>query len=149
MEEIKSQEAQPMELEAQAVVYLNETRKWSIFLAILGFISIGLMILIGLFYGFMISALPMPAGVGVITGVVMIVMSALYFFPTLYLYKFSVLSKKAILENNKEHLTVAFRYLKSCFKFIGIVSIVVLSLYVLIFLVAIISGFMAGFSNAF
>ncbi len=152
MENTKLQQAQPMELEAQAIVYLNETRKWTLFLAILGFIFLGFMLLGAISYGVIFSSLPelnaisngLAKGMGIGVSVFMIVIIAIWFFPLLYLYKFSIMSKKAILENNNETLTVAFRYLKMYYRFIGIFAIVVLSLYVIMFLIAIVGGVVAA-----
>lgn len=149
---MNTQQAQPMELEAQAVVYLNETRKWTLFLAILGFILLGFMLLGSIFYGMFFSLAPglneisngFATGMGIVGAVVMFVVVAIWFFPLLYLYRFSKMSKEAILENNKATLTVAFRYLKMYYRFIGIFTIVVLSIYVIIFLIAMVGGVVAA-----
>ncbi len=145
MDNFKLQEAQPMELESQAVVYLNETRKWTLFLAIVGFIGMALMLLAGIFYTFVMSVAHAPLPVKMVTGIMMLVMAIVYFFPVLYLYKFSVISKQAILGNSQQDLTIAFRYLNLFFRYWGIVTIVMLLLYVLIFIV----GFIVGFAHAF
>src|SRR5690554_727834 len=44
-------------LSPQAISFLTETRKWVNFLAILGFIAIGLMVISGLFFGTLMGAM--------------------------------------------------------------------------------------------
>ena len=141
-------EAKAMEFSAQSVVYLNETRKWTIFLSVLGFIVLGLLVIFAFFAGTIFSAMSggmMPAGTSIFISILYVAMALLYFFPIFYLYKFSTLSKKAIYEENTEDLTLAFKNLKSHYKFIGILTIVILSIYLLIFLIAGIAGGIGAF----
>jgi len=53
--------------------------------------------------------------------------------------------KKAIEQAEQKDLTVAFEYLKSHYKFIGILTIAILGLYVLIGIVAAIVGMSSVF----
>jgi hypothetical protein len=65
-------------------------------------------------------------------------MAVFWFIPTWYLFRFSMLAIKAVRDSTGT-LTAAFRNLKSAFKFFGIFTIVILSLYglgILIFLAA-------------
>ncbi|WP_299549631.1 DUF5362 family protein [Seonamhaeicola sp.] len=123
--------------------YLSETSKWAYYLAILGFVGIGLMVLLGIFMAFFQglagSGVDALYGVGYSIGVglVYIVIAAVYFFPILYLFNFSKHMKSALkLSNNKDFIT-AFSNLKSHYKFVGIFSIVIISIYILIFMAAI------------
>ena len=135
-------EKNEMVLDKKSLTYLTETRKWTMFLAILGFIFIGLLAIIVLIVGLV------GAGFGGLMGgseiliilLVYIVIGVLYFFPIYYLLKFSVNMKKAIEQAEQKDLTVAFEYLKSHYKFIGILTIAILGLYVLIGIVAAIVG---------
>ena len=135
-------EKNEMVLDKKSLTFLTETRKWTMFLAILGFIFIGLLALGALIFGLI------GAGFGGLVGgsgiiiilLVYIVIGVLYFFPIYYLLKFSLNMKKAIEQAEQKDLTVAFEYLKSHYKFIGILTIVVLGLYVLIGIIAAIVG---------
>lgn len=124
--------------------YLIEISKWAKFLSILGFIGLGFMMIaaiIMLFAGSMIdhySNSANPLGAGVI-GIVYLVMAALYFFPILYLFKSAVSLKNGIISNDEMTLTDGFQNLKSHYKFIGIFTIVIISLYILIFLIGILA----------
>lgn len=112
--------------------YLNETGKWGKFLAIIGFCVIGLIVMMGLFAGTLFSSmdavLPFP---GFVMGLMYVLIGLLYFFPVYYLFKFSSKVRTALLTKNTQELDAAFENLKSHYKFIGILMIITLSIYVL------------------
>ncbi|MEC3908586.1 DUF5362 family protein [Tamlana sp. 2201CG12-4] len=125
--------------------YLNETSKWSHFLSILGFLGIGLMAIGGVGFSFYTGlnnfegntayGLGYSAGIGL----VYILLALVYFFPVLYLFKFSKHMKTALKLKNNKNLKSAFLNLKSHYKFMGIFTIVIISLYLLI-LVGVMTG---------
>jgi sterol desaturase/sphingolipid hydroxylase (fatty acid hydroxylase superfamily) len=145
METNYQNEPPKMELLKETLQNLNETRKWTSFLAIMGFIFIGLMILIGFAMGSIFSSLgenaPGLPFAGSLVGFIYLIIALIYFFPVLYLYKFSSFTKKALINQNTADLNEAFRNLKSHYRFMGIITIVMMALYALIFLVAMIAGF--------
>jgi MFS family permease len=118
-----------------ASVYLDEARKWGKFLAIMGFCFVGLMLIIGLFAGTIFSymgpehQMPFP---GFIFGIIYVGMALVYFFPVLYLLRFTNHLKKALLSRSSHELDSAFENLKSHYKYIGIFMIVLIGIYVLI-----------------
>jgi len=116
------------------VSYLLETAKWTKFLSILGFIGMGFMVIGGLFASVAMSRF--GGSQSLLIGVMYIVMAAIYFFPILYLYKFSNDLKEALNRNNSSQLELALGNLKSHYKFIGILTIVLLGIYLLVFLFA-------------
>lgn len=126
--------------------YLRETSTWAYFLSILGFIGLGLMVLLGLFFGAIMSSLPggdpyNELGFsGGFLGIIYVIFALIYFFPILYLFMFAKKMKDALRTNDNIELTAAFSNLKSHYKFIGIFTIVILSLYVLIFIIGLIAG---------
>jgi hypothetical protein len=118
--------------------YLLETAKWAKFLAITGFIISGLTILIGfsMLFGSAMLTGPSKFGGGMrmsLTGGVYVLMTLLYFFPTLYLFQFAIKTKSSISSGQMQNLEVGFEKLKSLFKFFGIFIIVILSMYALVF----------------
>ncbi|MCR9153245.1 MAG: DUF5362 domain-containing protein [Bacteroidetes bacterium] len=125
-----------------AQAYLRETAKWTFFFAILGFIAIGFLVLFALFAGTFSSLISndfdavsgLSSNFGLIGSVIYILVAVLYFFPTLYLYNYSRKLKEALLRNNEMELTEAFKNQKSFYKFTGIVTIVILSIYLISFL---------------
>ena len=85
------------------------------------------------------SSVPFPS----FFGFFYILVALIYFFPVLYLFKFGSNLKSALARRDSKSLETAFENLKSHYKFIGIMAIIVLSFYAL----AILFGLMAGFSS--
>jgi len=121
--------------------FLKETAKWSFFLSIIGFILIFLLIVIAIFassiFGMLAVAQPgIPDSIGLIMTVTYLVLALIYFFPVYYLLQFANKMKKALSTKNEETLTNAFEMLKSHYKFIGVFTIITISLYALLFVVS-------------
>ena len=120
--------------------YLMETAKWGKFLAIVGYVSIGILILIAIFMMIGLSTMSNLTGAEFPMGVfgfMYIIIGALYYFPVNYLYKYAVQIKKGLKSNDITTITAGFQNLKSLFKFMAIVTIVILSIYGLMLLVAV------------
>ncbi|MGQ9619684.1 MAG: hypothetical protein ACUVTX_01710 [Bacteroidales bacterium] len=147
------QEEKKIEIGSEMLSYLNTTRKWTMFFAILGFIFIGLMLIGTIVAGFLIRSaaglgeaaegIEGMENIGVATGVVQIllivvilVFALIYFFPVFYLLKFSLHSSKAVKTLSSEELSKAFRYMKSYWLYLGVLMIIILAVYLIIFLVA-------------
>jgi amino acid transporter len=134
-----------LQIDHQGSSFLREIAKWSKFLSIVGFIMIGLMLLIIIFAGTAMSALfattygTQSSGTGVFQIILVACFLLIYFFPCLYLYKFSTRMQVALRNNDQETLNSSFENLKSCFKFMGIFMIIILSIYALVFLVGLFS----------
>ncbi len=131
---------------------LDEIRRWAKFLAILGFIAIGMMglgtIMMAVGLSFVgstseIEGLGLPETSIIIA--IMAVFILVYFFPTLYLLRFAEHAKKAIEATNNSELDESLNYLKKYARFIGIMTIVIIALYVILIPVTIITGVMAAF----
>ncbi len=131
-----------LHVDQRAQSVLRVTSKWAKFLSIVGFIFCGLFVLIGVFAGSVFSSMgqyttsssPVPAAMmGIMMTVIYIVMAIVYFFPCLYLFKFSTRMQVALRNNDQNQLTTSLASLKSYFKFLGIVTIIALSFCVLSF----------------
>ena len=126
-------------LDERAKAYLLETARWTKFLAIIGFISIGFLVL------FAIASLSVggmnTAAYPIVTFLYCIVMGVVYIYPAVALVRFSRLVKTGVHNNNQEDLTEAFRYQKNLYKYMGILVIIGL---VLILLGMIAGGFLAA-----
>ena len=121
--------------------FLLETAKWAKFLAILGFIGIGFMILAALMMMVLGSVIGNSSGFSPgILGLTYLVMSVLYFFPTLYLFNFASKIKSAILNQNQQDSDLGLENLKKTFKFMGIMAIVVIAIYILAIFVGVAIG---------
>ena len=132
-----------------AIAALRESAKWCTFLAIVGFIGIGFMVLAGVFMSVAMTAIPDDPYGGAMGanpilamkayfGIFYILIALLYFFPIYYLYKYASGTKRALESGNSDLLSDALVNLKSHHKFLGITTIVIISLYILIIIGAII-----------
>lgn len=143
MEEKSAFETFELEVSEDIKGFLKETASWSYFLSILGFIGLGFMVVGGVIVSFAGSfnqfsgntAYGLGYSLGI--GLVYIVFALVYFFPILYLFKFSKNIKKALSLNNNSDFKMAFSSLKSHYKYLGIFTIVIISLYILIIIGAI------------
>jgi hypothetical protein len=129
-------ELEQLTLTGAAKGFLKETAKWSTFLSISGFIALGFMLIgsffIGSFYNTMPQAAMMPFDLGIVVTFIYIVIALIYIFPMYYLYHFSIKMKEALASKDDAALATAFEMLKSHYKFIGVSTIIALSIYVLV-----------------
>ena len=131
--------------------FLKETAKWSKFLAILGFVGIGLMVLGSLVMLFAPSSLmsngDFPFGGKIFMMLLYLAFAVLYYFPISYLYQFSENTKKAIENNDNNAIRDAFEFLKSHYKFMGILTIILLSFYAIMIFIGLIGAGAAAMMN--
>ena len=137
-----SSSTEDMRISAASKDFLLNASKWANFMAIVGFVMLGLMVIGALF---MVGAAASYSryGMGLSMGamaVAYILAAVLYFFPTYYLFLFARKIKDGFERGSEEDITKGFENLKSMFKFVGILTIVVLGLYALMFLMAIAVG---------
>lgn len=127
---------------------LTTTSKWTMFLSIVSFVFIGLMLLGGIFVASLGNVLEQysesqtlpfsqfPA----VLGLFYILMAAIVFFPTLYLYQFSSKTKSALISSDQMQLEEGIRFGKKCAKYNGILTIILISFYLLMIPIMIIAG---------
>ena len=131
--------------------FLKETAKWTKFLAILGFVGIGLVVLGSLVMLFAPSSLmsngDFPFGGKIFMMLLYLAFAVLYYFPISYLYQFSENTKKAIENNDNNAIRDAFEFLKSHYKFMGILTIILLSFYAIIIFIGLIGAGAAVMMN--
>ncbi len=123
------------QLSHKAMSDLHTTSKWTHFLSILGFIGLGLIVIAALFI--LSGSLRMRSDQRIIMGFGYLIMVGIYFFPIYFLTKFSIRVKEAMVTNPRMNLEEAIKYLKMHYKFIGIFTIVIVSLYILAALIGI------------
>ena len=139
-----------LEVSPLAQSYLNETARWGKFLSVMGFILCAITIILSFFMPLFIMQLPpyntmsveFSSVVKVIITIVYLLLALLFFFPCLYLYKFSVKMQSAVKGLSQENFDESLMNLKSLFKFYGIFTIIILSFYALAFIVGIIAAAM-------
>ena len=116
--------------------FLKETAKWAFFLSIIGFLLIFLMLVFAIFantiFGMIAMQPGIPENIGMIMTITYLVLAVIYFFPVYYLIQFANKMKKAIATKNDETLAASFEMLKSHYKFLGVFTIITISLYILL-----------------
>ncbi len=133
-------ENRKIEIEQPTLKQLNTTRKWAMFLAIIGFIFLGIMLVVGLIAGTFLKAFSSGENSFGISDSLMfipvILLGIIYFFPVLFLFRFSKYISRAIQNLDKLQFHKAIKNLKLYFAYIGILIIIVLSIYIVILIVA-------------
>ena len=139
-------EENKLEIGSEALDNLNVTRKWTTFLSVLGFIFLGLIIVAGLATTlFLTTFKSKQADLGIpesLMIIVFIAIGALYFFPVFFLFRFSRNIRDAIQKHDQKKLAKGFRNLRLFFAYLGIMVILILSVYVVLL-------FFAGASISF
>lgn len=127
--------------------YLKTSAKWGTFLAILGFIGSGIMVFVALLMLIISPLSKLSSTLGLpmsLLGVVYLLLAILYFFPAYYLYNFADKTKIALDTNNQDVLDDSLKNLKKMFKFIGIMTIVLIATYLIMIPTILILSFSKG-----
>jgi len=129
----------------EAKNYLYTAGKWARFLGILGFIGTAIIALLCVFAGAVSpimgafssssTGLPVSAGAGALSMVPLLLIMILYFFVSYFLYQFGTNIKNGVAVNDMQLVTKAFRNLKSHFKLIGIILIIIIVSYIVAFII--------------
>ncbi len=122
---------------------LAQTRPWVLFLAILGFIGGGLVVLVGLgMLGMSVAGggAGMDAGIGAVQAVVFLVMSTIYLVPSYYLLRYGQQIGRFLRSSGTHELETALIAQKSFWKLIGILTLVFMALYAVLIVVAVVVG---------
>jgi lysylphosphatidylglycerol synthetase-like protein (DUF2156 family) len=132
-------------LTEEAIDHLQKLSKWASFFSILRFICLALIILLG-FISVLILIVTNPFGreseMGgalspLIAAMIFLLIAIVCFFPTLYLYKFSLYAKRSIRTSGTPELTVALKYLRNYYSYRGVLTIVLIALYVIVVVIRI------------
>lgn len=130
--------------------FLNEAAKWGKFLSVVGFIFCIFLAIAAFFmpavYSRFSALSQLPASATGIAAtaitVVYLIFAVLLFFPCLYLNKFSNKMKVALTAVSQENFEDSFKNLKSLLKFYGIFTIIILSFYILAFVIGMLGAAM-------
>lgn len=131
---------------------LEKAAKWASFLGIVGYVASGLIVLVALIL-FIVSLFvgsvsnlgnDSPFNFGIPFGIMALlylIIGAVSFLPAYYLRSFSQKTQTALTTQHQESLDKSFVFLKRLFSFYGILTIVIISLYIIMIPVALITGF--------
>jgi len=127
-------EIRKIEIGQETLKNLNTIRKWTMFLAITGFIFLGLIITLGLITGTFLSAFNHSDKIPGVPDTLLLTaffgVAVICFFPILFLFRFSKHTSNAISELDKQELHKAFKYLKRYYIYIGVLLIIAVSIYI-------------------
>jgi hypothetical protein len=130
-----NQEQNVLRVDSSSRSYMLETARWAKFLAIMGFVAMGIIMLGAI--ALMFTKMPMTEDsttaftAGYKTGMLLfyIILILIFFYPMYALLKFANLVKTSVATQNQQEFDEAFRFLKNTFKFWGIYTIVLLFIY--------------------
>ena len=133
---------------------LADTARWARFLSIVGFVMCGLIVLVGFFAGSIFSMFAtsdeleglggMSSAMGPAMAFFYVIIAVIYFIPCLFLFRFANKMKVALSSNDQTALNTSFQNLKSMFRFFGIVTIIMISIYAIILLIALVGAAAMG-----
>ena len=137
-----------LQVDATAQSYLRDAARWARFLSLAGFVFCGLFVVFAIVSLTLLAGLfntmgtsPASGGMGPAPiALVCIGIAVLNFFPNLYLYNFAGRMRLAAQNNDQEHLNTAFRNIRSLLRFVGVLMIIAVGLFVLIFLLLLITA---------
>ena len=150
MVEIQEQPALVVSEEIRS--YLYNMAKWANFLAIIGFIFVGITIIGAFTVG---AAMDQNPAVAVMVGqfgslgkiiftAIFLVVAFLVFYPSLLLFKYSSKARSGVLYGEQESLNEALAKLSSLFGYWGIMTIICVALYIMAVVSSITTGVAAG-----
>lgn len=123
------------------------TGKWAFFLSVLGFLGVGLFVLLLIavgsviksYVGLLSAQYPAMRVIEPLLGyltVIMIPVTALFFFIFFYHIRFAGTIQKALRYNDQELFTAAWRNLRNYFRIYGIVMILLIIFYLIVMILA-------------
>ena len=131
-----------LQVDPEAQLHLNESAKWAKFLGVTGFIFSGLILLAGLvnlgsyneynsrsnYYGSSQVLNPL------VQACMFLIIAVIWTFASLYLYRFATKMKTSLQNTDQLTFNDALSNLSKNYKFLGIVTIIYLSLVALLIL---------------
>jgi hypothetical protein len=137
-----------LQVDAIASSHLQETAKWAKFLAVAGIILSIIIGLAGLFAGSILSSMtrgfgnsnPMGAAASGMVTIFYLFIAAVYFFLSLYLYRFAVKMRLALQTSDQQNFNDSLLNLKLVYRIMGIILIIYLGLIALLLIVSIMTA---------
>ena len=132
---VKTENNDRIELTRDSLYSLDTIWRWTSFFSVLGFIGIAFMVLLGIIMGLVFTAFDngvLGSGFKFIITAFYLIFAAAYFLPILYLFRFSNSTKNALRNRSSLDLSVALKNLKRHFQYVGIMTIVLIGLYIIL-----------------
>ncbi|MCK4569977.1 MAG: hypothetical protein KAT76_06780 [Bacteroidales bacterium] len=138
-ENLSKGDEQGMNLSPYAMSNLRVAATWAKFLAIVGFVMIGIIVILGII--FLVGSADLSSGYYapdpgffISMGVVYLLIAVVFFFPTYYLLKFAGKMKLALNTRNELSLDDAAKFMRMYYKYVGILTIIIILIYVFYFI---------------
>jgi len=116
-----------LKVNEQMIQSMSSTKTWTKLLSIIGFITAGLIIIVGIIFmifGGAIFSKEAEAPYAVLIGIAYILMSLLYIIPSRYLFMYSSALGRFLGDKSELELESALSYQKSFWKFWGILFLI-------------------------
>ena len=125
---------------------LKKTRPWALFVGIMALLGCGLMVVLALVMTVVGSSMPAEASPfpGVVLGLLYLVLAALYIYPAIRLLRFAAAIKRIGGVDSARAIEDALVQQLGFWRFVGIIMIVMIACYALIFVGVIIFGVATG-----
>jgi hypothetical protein len=144
------QEPPRIEIGQETLRHLKTLQKWTMFLAVFGFITLGIIIILGLITGTFLTAFNQSGKTQGIPDSIVIAafvgLALINFFPVSFLFRFSKHTAMALSTLDKKEMHIAIKYLKRYFIYMGVLLIVVITGYLASLVIA---GTSAAFLHGF
>jgi len=130
------------QLTIESIAFLVKAAKWGKFMAILGFIVTGLLLVSGILMSFVLNSvqdemvplnIPFPP---LVLSIIYILIAGVYIIPVIFLNSFCNNILKAANFSSTEHLTTSLKNLKNLFVFIGVSTVIILLIYLIALIIA-------------
>lgn len=125
---------------------LSKTRPWVLFIAILGLIATGLLVVAGLGMAAMMAVTggsAQAAGMGIGMGLLYLLFAVIYFFPCWFLLKYAGAIRKLVDGGGGPAMEEALDRQYAFWRLVGILTVVTMVIYVIILIGAVVMGVLA------
>lgn len=134
---------------AEAVELLRKTKPWVRFFSVLGILGILLMAL-GAVAMFLLNfgpfrTMPLAARIGM--GAIYLVFAFLYVPPVLFLHRYASCIRNLMDENSFQNLENALRAQKSFWKYLGIMTVITMFIYILVMIGVLVTSLVMGLGS--
>ena len=121
---------------------LRATKPWVRLLSIVGFVGSTLLLMAALVLP-LVGALTNELGgaaAGVAMGGAYLLIGCLYFFPSLFLFRYANAIRSLLINSDERSMELALSHQKSFWRLVGIATLVLLAVYGVVFFVVIVAG---------
>ena len=143
-QEILNQAPAGLQVTEIARLDLLSAAKWAKFLCIVGCVCVCLMLLFGILmmvFGATLTQYMGDSPLGGAMGLLYVIFAAIYIYPLIKGFQFANGAKAACLTDSEAQLARSFSGLRAMIKFFGVLTIIVMVLYVLAIIGIVIFGF--------